>query len=347
VYVLLHVLASQIKAGKNRQEYDAMNQWVWVRRNWFVLGLIIGFGAVLMDTSETLAGLGRFLKAHHGPSAAIFLIFVISGLVIEPEQIREGFRDVTGTLAALSNILIIAPATALVFTFLPLDPAIILGICLVSVMPTTLSTGVVMTGAAGGNMAHALFVTISANLLAIVTIPVILPFLISGLTGQTRLELDTVAVFSDMITLVLIPLTGGMILRTRIPPVTRQIKSRLQYSSQALILLIVFMSVGSARPVFLTMGSRIPEVILAVAGFHLILLMTAGALIRVLKIPRGRNESILFMGAQKTLPLAVMIQVTYFSEFGAALLVCLLHHFIHLIMDSMVCRRMQAASFRY
>ena len=35
-----------------------------------------------------------------------------------------------------------------------------------------------------------------------------------------------------------------------------------------------------------------------------------------------------------------MIQVTYFSEFGTALLVCVLHHIVHLMMDGYLSTKM-------
>ena len=54
-------------------------------------------------------------------------------------------------------------------------------------MPTTLSSGVVMTGAAGGNMAQALVITIMANGLAVFTIPVVLSLLLRLIGGSARI----------------------------------------------------------------------------------------------------------------------------------------------------------------
>lgn len=47
----------------------------------------------------------------------------------------------------------IEPATAVLMGLASLDPGIRIGLFLVAVMRTTLSSGVVMTGAAGGNIA--------------------------------------------------------------------------------------------------------------------------------------------------------------------------------------------------
>jgi hypothetical protein len=40
------------------------------------------------------------------------------------------------------------------------------------------------------------------------------------------------------------------------------------------------------------------------------------------------------MGGQKTLPLSVILQVSLFPGFGLALVVCVTHHIVHLIMDA-------------
>jgi sodium/bile acid cotransporter 7 len=74
--------------------------------------------------------------------------------------------------------------------------------------------------------------------------------------------------------------------------------------------------------------------------FHLILLGSSFILIRFFQVGKGRRESIIFMGSQKTLPLSVMIQVTYFSEFGIALLVCVVHHIVHLMIDGYLSTKM-------
>jgi sodium/bile acid cotransporter 7 len=47
------------------------------------------------------------------------------------------------------------------------------------------------------------------------------------------------------------------------------------------------------------------------------------------------------MGSQKTLPLAVMIQITCFPEYGTALLVCVLHHILHLMIDGYLATRIE------
>ena len=63
---------------------------------------------------------------------------------------------------------------------------------------------------------------------------------------------------------------------------------------------------------------------------------------RILAIGPGRRESVIFMGSQKTLPLSVILQVTLFPDYGLALVVCVVHHVLHLIMDAYLVERLKA-----
>jgi sodium/bile acid cotransporter 7 len=62
-------------------------------------------------------------------------------------------------------------------------------------------------------------------------------------------------------------------------------------------------------------------------------LATAGLFTVLLKLGKGRRESVIFMGGQKTLPLSVILQMSLFPQYGIALVVCVMHHMVHLLMD--------------
>ncbi|MCP4022466.1 MAG: bile acid:sodium symporter, partial [Desulfobacteraceae bacterium] len=284
-----------------------------------------------------------FLKNNHGPSVMIFLIFVSSGLIIETDQIKDGIKDIKSTFAALLVILLISPFAALLLSFLPLDTSIIIGFFIVSVMPTTLSSGVVMTGRAGGNMAHALFVTIISNFASVVSIPVMLSFLLLFLQQERELSIDRTAIVIKLFFLVLLPLLVGMVLKKLIFQIKNHHKKILQTANQLLIFCIVFLSLAGARAFITGNGMSVLIIVFFSFVFHGILLGCSYSLAKVFKISQGKYESVIFMGSQKTLPLSVMIQVTYFPEYGSALLVCVIHHIIHLMMDGYIAVKLKPA----
>lgn len=262
-------------------------------------------------------------------------------MIIEPEQIKAGIKDFKATTAALFVIVIISPAVAAGLALIPMEEGVVLGLFLVAVMPTTLSSGVVMTGQAGGNMAHALFVTILSNCIAIISIPVVLPLLLLFLELETSLFIDQKAIFIKLLLVVLLPLLTGLILNKALFSFTSDQKKKLGLINQFVVICVIYMSLSSARQILIDKSGTFFWILPLVIVFHLILLVLSFYCTRFLNIGRARRESVIFMGSQKTLPLAVMLQLTCFPEYGTALLVCVVHHIIHLMIDGFIAGKME------
>jgi len=313
-----------------------------IKKYWFLIGLIFVFAITVMDSSETVSSIGRWLKMHRGPDVVIVLIFFFSGLILDARQIKSGIMDAKGILAALIIIFLVAPAIAAPFGAIPIDTGIVIGIFLVAVMPTTLSSGVVMTGAAGGNMAQALVITILANGLAVFTIPMVLSLLLNLVGGSTIVVIDKLSIMIKLGCYVLLPLCFGLTIKLLVKSLMDQWIYRLQMLNQLLVLAIVWMAMSQARDVILNSGASVGIIFLLVFGFHGMLLAAAGLFAGYLKLGKGRRESVIFMGGQKTLPLSIILQVSLFPQYGLALVVCVLHHLIHLLMDGYLVGKLKA-----
>jgi len=314
-----------------------------IQKQWFLLSLVLISAAVVLDKSDSLAKIGIALKDNHGTEVIIFLIFIISGLLIESDQVRAGIKDIQATVLALAIIIVFAPAAAVLLCLLPLETGVAIGLFLVAVMPSTLSSGVVMTGAAGGNMAHALFVTILSNFIGIFSIPVILSMLLIWQNQDKVLIIDQGAIIIKLTFIVLVPLLIGIGAKAVIFKSRNPGRFNLQVINQWLIVTVVFISLAGAKQVLLGKGSAIFYIIVLVGVFHLMLLGISFFLVKLFGVQKGRRESIIFMGSQKTLALSVMLQVSYFNEFGTALLVCVVHHIVHLMMDGYLSAKMKDA----
>lgn len=313
-----------------------------IKRYWFLIALMAVFALTLADGSNSLSSIGRWLKNRNGPDIVVVLIFIASGALLEIEQIKSGLKDVIGTIAALVVIFVIAPLTAMAFAQLPLETPVIIGIFLVAVMPTTLSSGVVMTGAAGGNTAHALFITILANALAVFIVPVALSMLLSLIGGSATVTIDRWHMMVKLCSIVLLPLCGGMIVKYFADSFCTRFAPRMQVFNQCLILIIVWMGLSQARQAIIDGGNLIGEIILLACLFHGVLLVAAGGIAYIFGIGRGRRESLIFMGAQKTLPLSIILQVALFPQYGQALVYCVVHHIVHLMMDGYLVGKIKA-----
>ena len=250
--------------------------------------------------------------------------------------------DVKVIIAALIIIFLVAPVVGMLFGAIPIDTGIVIGIFLVAVMPTTLSSGVVMTGAAGGNMAQALVITILANGLAVFTIPLVLSLLLNLVGGSTVVVIDKLSIMIKLGFYVLLPLCFGLTIKLLAKSLLDRWVYRLQMLNQFLVLAIVWMAMSQARDAIVSGGASVGIILLLVFSFHAILLVSAAIFIGCLKLGKGRRESVIFMGGQKTLPLSIILQVSLFPQYGLALVVCVLHHIVHLLMDGYLVGRIKA-----
>jgi sodium/bile acid cotransporter 7 len=317
-----------------------------IKKYWFLIGLVLVFTVTLVDTTKTVSSIGTWLKEHRGPNAVIFFIFFFSGVVLETSQIKAGLKDIQGTLIALGIIYLVAPLMGALFGTTPLDVGVKIGIFLVAAMPTTLSSGVVMTGSAGGNMAHALVITILANGLAAFTIPITLSLLLYLVGGTTDVTIDKSTIMVKILVFVLLPLGLGLLSRFYFKAFADRLSPKLQILNQCFILGMVWMAVSQARPTIISSGELIGIILVLTFVFHGVLLVAAGFFVRLLKVGRGRRESVIFMGGQKTLPLSVLLQVSLFPQYGAALVVCVIHHIVHLMMDGYLVGRLKEGGVR-
>lgn len=271
----------------------------------------------------------------------VVCIFLFSGFSISPKKLRNGMMDVQGLLMALAIIFIAAPALAALFSQIPVDTGIIIGLFLISAMPSTLSSGVVMAAAAGGNAAHALVITIFSNCLSIFTIPYTLSILLGVIGQSATVTIDTSAIMLKIFLLVILPLTTGMFGKHLFSSPFDRLERKTNRINQILILFIVWVAMSQARGLVVNNGVTVAIVLVVVFTYHFLLLFSGWILLRFSGRKKGDRESIWIMGAQKTLPLAIILQMSLFPQYGIAFLVCVLHHIVHLMMDAYLVERLK------
>ncbi len=159
--------------------------------------------------------------------------------------------------------------------------------------------------------------------------------------GTAVVTIDKLAIVMKLGFYVLLPLCTGLTIKFFTKSFMGRFALKLQVLNQWLVLGIVWMAMSQARDAIINSGGSVGIVFLLVFGFHGILLSCAGLFSKLLKLGRGRRESVIFMGSQKTLPLSVILQVSLFPQYGLALVVCVLHHMVHLLMDGYLVGRLR------
>jgi sodium/bile acid cotransporter 7 len=154
-------------------------------------------------------------------------------------------------LYGLVTILLITPLLAPIAAALPLPTTpspLGLGLAIFLCGPTTLSSGIALTQVVGGNVAMALLLTISSNLLAVFTLPIVLPLMLgSQLTAMGGITIEPLHLLVQLSSCVLAPALLGASLRSLIPALASFVDSNkkgMARLSAVLLSTVPWMQVG-------------------------------------------------------------------------------------------------------
>lgn len=319
-----------------------------LRDQWFLIGVAAVFIFALADPGGIIGPLGRALTAARANEVCLAIIFVMSGLEMDFEHLREALRDGRGTALSMAFTFIVAPLLAWGLSLAASSRDLALGMMILGVVSTTQASGIVMAGAAGGRSAHALLISVLSNALCVFTIPFQLSWMLAGTAPDLRLPLAEMMV--KLAALILLPLAAGMLIRRMrgearsgglsagSRPMNADRRASFPFKpsvvSRLMIHGIILTGLCEGRASILGGGAQVAEAFALTLVLHLVLAGLLWRTLRALGWGAGRRESVFFMGIQKTLPQAIWLQATYFASHGLALVVCLLYHVTQLVLDS-------------
>jgi solute carrier family 10 (sodium/bile acid cotransporter), member 7 len=297
------------------------------------LGLILAvFFAIFLPAG------GVFLRDNYGLKILVFAIFVVSGYQTGAKGLALDKKLFTLFAAAAFISLLLAPLLGLLVSkILALPVYLTMGLIIISTVPPTISSGVVITEVSRGNAVLALFLTISLNLLGIFSMPFILDLCLK-VSGPV--DIDQTALLTKMLFLVLLPFIIGKMMRnftgkTSISPLW-------SYINSSCIILIVYSSIATSKSAFtgLTLLDY-GQILTGVASIHLLLLAINMQTAKAMRLSTADSKAMIFVTSQKTLAIALAVLANVNFETGNAIIVCLMFHFFQLFVDSFLASAMQ------
>ncbi len=276
------------------------------------------------------------------------LILLIGIFFVYGWELDTGvFRSFTGKFflalgAVMAVNLLAAPALGgLVAWLLRLTGSLAAGLAVMSCVPTTLSSAVVIADVAGGNRIWALSFTILMNIAGVFIFPFTLGILLlKGGTGA-GMNIDEAAMLVKILKVVILPMAAGLLFKTatRIQPFKGS-----GYIPSFCIILIVWMAVsGNARILMGTSPERILLAEAAVVLVHVFLLALSYFAGKLLRVDSAGIKSMTFIGSQKTLPMAIAVililgdsEPAFREMVGESTVVCVMFHVSQIILDSLL-----------
>lgn len=317
----------------------------WWRANGFILGLI---GAVALAFLFPSPGAhGGALHPELVNNAGIALILFLQGLSLAFEQVKSGAGNVRLHAIVQGFTFVVFPLVGLAFNALvprvwPSEPeAIRLGFLYLCVLPSTVSTSVVLTAVARGNTAGALFNAAASNILGVIVTPLLVQLLMNrtgshGSFGPLLLQISL---------LTLLPFAAGMILRRWLHAVVDRHKKWVARISNGVILFIVYAAFCDSvkERIWQQHGMALTlQVVLCVVVLFTAISALAFGACRLLRLDRGDRIAAYFCAVKKTLAMGVPLAALIFGQrpdLPLILLPIMFYHPLQLFLNGVLANR--------
>ncbi|WP_438480561.1 bile acid:sodium symporter family protein [Oleiharenicola lentus] len=317
----------------------------WWRTHGFILGLV---GAVVLAFLFPEPGSrGGSLHADVLNNAGIALILFLQGLSLALEQVKRGAGNWRLHAIIQAFTFVIFPVVGLLFNFVgPLiwasEPeAIRNGFLYLCVLPSTISTSVVLTAVARGNTAGALFNAALSNIVGVIATPL----LVQLLMNKTGAHGDFGPLLLKITLLTLLPFALGMILRRWLHAAVDRRKIWVTRISNAVILFIVYAAFCDSvqQRIWQQHGAALTvKVALLVASLFVVMSALVYAACRSFRLGREDLIAAYFCSVKKTLAMGVPLAVLIFGEradLPLILLPIMFYHPLQLFVNGLMANR--------
>jgi solute carrier family 10 (sodium/bile acid cotransporter), member 7 len=293
-------------------------------KNWFILGIVtaLALGFLVPEFGVRLNTRSIFT------TILIVLLFLISGFKLPTETIKEGMKDVRVHVFIQLYVFVLVPVffylTSLPFREV-MDGKLVIGIYAMACLPTTISSCIVFTQIAGGNVVATMFNASLANVAGVIISPLILSLMIQSAGSALPLS-ELLGILQGLALKMLLPIAVGQIARKYAKKFAVKNGKRLGIISSVFVLMIVFVSFSKTanNPLFIENLKVLVVPFIYLAISHLVLLTGAFTGAKALRLKTENLITVLFAAPQKTLAMGVPLLGTFFAGNSEALGIVLL-----------------------
>ena len=281
---------------------------------------------------------------------AIAFLFFLYGTRLSPKAAIDGFIQWKLQIAVLLCTFALFPLLGMgighVLTGI-LPDALLAGIVVLCLMPSTVQSSIAFTSVAQGNVAAALCAASLSNILGVFISPLLVGWLFQ--TSGVTLSFD---VFRDILLQLLVPFLAGQFARPWVGGWIERHKKMLSYADRGSILLIIYVAFSRGMIDNVWGGVGIAELLILIVMLTLllafVLLLTGLVGRRLLSLSREDSIVLIFCGSKKSLASGLPIASLLFPgpQLGLILLPLMLFHQIELIVCAVLARRYGAEAAR-
>jgi predicted Na+-dependent transporter len=272
----------------------------------------------------------------------IFTIFFISGLRLQINHLFDEALPLNSFLPVSAVQFLVAPLSALMLGWiLQIPEAWFIGLAAICCVPTTLSSGIVLTRQAEGNELLALVLTLVLTLMGTLLTPILFGLLLGT---SVAIDLAVGSMILKLCLLVLVPLVLGQLVRKFI---LRRPPSYLKHLPSICVILTVWLAAqGNSSalrelPWYAWICFALISLSLHICWFGLIWIFAEKN-----GIHRRNQTAMALIGSQKTLPFAITVLTIALSSgsiadsLPVAISFVVIFHLTQVLTDSLLAPRL-------
>lgn len=312
-----------------------------IKFDWFVVGMAI---AVALAWMFPRAGApGGWLRPEVLNKVGVALIFFFSGLSLSFEAMKAGAMRWPVHVVVQATTFVVFPMAGVAMMLAPqrwLSPELAMGFFYLCAVPSTVSSSVVMTAAARGNVPVAVFNATLSSVIGIFATPLLIGWRLNAGGGEAPLG----AVILDLILWLLLPLVLGQATRRWLKDWAFKNKKLINRIDRGTILFIIYTSFCESIMHGVWSGKS-AAVITAVLGsavlFATIFFFTVGVS-KLAGFDEADRIAAIFCGSKKSIAAGVpMAQLIFAGDprLGLILLPLMLYHPLQLVICGVLAGR--------
>jgi sodium/bile acid cotransporter 7 len=276
---------------------------------WFLAAMVL---VVLLAHFAPAAG--RTLNTLRGPDVAIILLFIMSGMSVSLAHLHADLTQWKYHVIIGGYVFGFIPLTMYLTSRLFDFGDLTFGIYLVGVLPTTISSAIAFTTAAGGSAPTAIISAVGGNLAGVVISPLLLSLMIGAMAkGEVQGVAAAAHAIRSMCFLVLIPFAAGQIAGRFTTVLQKRYRKVGSIFSQVLVLFLMYCAFSKNLHRVLDQLREMAASFVYLAVMLLLFVVCAVWMIRLFRMPRDKGAAVLFCSTQKTLAFGLPLAYAYFG----------------------------------
>ncbi|HHT65447.1 MAG: bile acid:sodium symporter [Caldicoprobacterales bacterium] len=278
---------------------------------------------------------GLFAKEIGMSPVLTFLAMFVSGLSLSFENVRSSMKEYKTILFSSVVTFVIFPILAFTFTRLlfPGNEDLFIGTMILSTQASTISSAIVLTMAAGGNVPLAIVITVLNNFLSVFISPIILNGVF--LMGN-RISFNTIEMIRNLIMVVVMPIIIAQIIKHVLKTKIKYLNKLRKPVANLVVIMFVMIGASTAAPQLSGNYSIVLLVVLFALILHLAVVLIGYLYAKVMRLKKEDVPALVFCSAEKTMTSSILIWNNHFASYTLAPILFVFNHIVQIFLDSIL-----------